>query len=423
MTFDVKKNVARMKLSKKRITIMVCATESYCYAINSQADSILMALDYAKIKADIIFVGDKSQGFLKAQEKFISSGHKVHLVIDKNFTNNEKNYDTHQQLTIAQMRQTAVVEALSFENKYALFFDSDVLPSHNSIKSMIDTLKFDSGYYSISFCPYLSQGGGDILGGFGDHKEAIYKNIHDNEKKFNPKIKRIEKKFNARAKKGKIINENWIKALNKAKEETQANGNVFDLNAKGYRKRGWFNWAYAGIGKGSIVPTDWSGMGCTMMNRKALTLCNWIGYEGKGTEDLYINHERWGLHGLKIGLVAHSPADHILRSVFVSGKMRKVLEKIYRLARAKKKIKKWWIDVLNNEAEKLEKAGKLKFVHAQIFHERDGEFKDHIRTKNKPFLTHEAGEKWEPENDGILINKLPNGNAFDIKQFVRIEKK
>ena len=34
--------------------------------------------------------------------------------------------------------------------------------------------------------------------------------------------------------------------------------------------------------RGSVVPTDWCGFGCTLMNKRALTAAHFDGYDGRG---------------------------------------------------------------------------------------------------------------------------------------------
>jgi hypothetical protein len=104
--------------------------------------------------------------------------------------------------------------------------------------------------------------------------------------------------------------------LKKIKDRIKSHGpagNVFELNAKGWRKRGWFDWAYPAIGLGAMVPTDWCGFGCTFMNRAAIAACDWSGYEGKGTEDLWVIWNHWHPNGIRIAALPHCPASHVIR--------------------------------------------------------------------------------------------------------------
>jgi hypothetical protein len=70
-------------------------------------------------------------------------------------------------------------------------------------------------------------------------------------------------------------------------------GNVFFCNSKKFRRRGWMDAAYPGLGIGAVVPSDWCGFGCTPMSKRALSLAQFDGYDGSGTEDLYMVWKRW----------------------------------------------------------------------------------------------------------------------------------
>jgi hypothetical protein len=90
-------------------------------------------------------------------------------------------------------------------------------------------------------------------------------------------------------------------------------GNVWECNSKfGWRRRGWLENAYPAIGVGAVVPSDWCGFGCTLMNHAALQLANFDGYDGQGTEDLYVVWRRWHPAGLRINVIPHCPCDHVI---------------------------------------------------------------------------------------------------------------
>ncbi len=82
----------------------------------------------------------------------------------------------------------------------------------------------------------------------------------------------------------------------------------------GWRRRGWLDHAYPGIGVGAMVPSDWCGFGCTLMGAKALALADFDGYEGQGTEDLFIIWNRWWPAGKRINVITHCPCDHVIWS-------------------------------------------------------------------------------------------------------------
>jgi len=48
------------------------------------------------------------------------------------------------------------------------------------------------------------------------------------------------------------------------------------------------------------------------MNPQALSLANFEGYDGQGTEDLYVVWRRWWPAGLRINCIPHCPCDHVM---------------------------------------------------------------------------------------------------------------
>ena len=92
-------------------------------------------------------------------------------------------------------------------------------------------------------------------------------------------------------------------------------GNIWEVIAKhGWHPRGWMDYAYPGIGKGAIVPSDWCGLGNTLLSKRALQLADFTGYLGHGTQDLFLCWRRWRPNGLRIACVPHIAADHVKKS-------------------------------------------------------------------------------------------------------------
>ena len=104
------------------------------------------------------------------------------------------------------------------------------------------------------------------------------------------------------------------------------------------------DYAYPGIGLGAIVPSDWCGLGCTLLSKRALALADFNGYEGLGTQDLFLCWHRWHQAGLRIACVPHVVCDHIKR-----------------------------------RGEGI--------VHHRAFHEQTGEFRGHLRQRAQPFVS------------------------------------
>jgi hypothetical protein len=110
------------------------------------------------------------------------------------------------------------------------------------------------------------------------------------------------------------------------------------------------DFAYPAIGRGSIVPSDWCGLGCTLLNQKALSLATFSGYDGRGTQDLYLCWHKWHPAGIRIACVPHTVCDHVKRS--------------------------------SDQNDK----SKEKIIHYRAYHEADGEFKNHLRVSQKDWI-------------------------------------
>ena len=74
------------------------------------------------------------------------------------------------------------------------------------------------------------------------------------------------------------------------------------------------------------------------------------GYDGRGTEDLFVCWHRWAPAGLRINVIPHCPCDHVI-----------------------------WEKKKGGEAS--------KFTHHIASHEQDGEYRGHLRVRQVPWLT------------------------------------
>lgn len=370
-------------MSKIKLGIYTASTLKHSYALKAQARALHSACVYANIHDPIIVLVTSDDVFfdeVKAEYENLFKEAKIILIKKEEFIDckKRKKYKNEVQLMIAQMRTIATKKLLSEGCNKVLSMDSDVIPKHNSIQCMIDMLNFDHGYYDVVQCPYPSQGGGAFLGGRGtksrqilpdflkkervipkkikskskELKEDLRKFLEDLQENKTPRSEELDKKIESKQKN--------IAELEKEFESYPPKGNVFSLNGKGWIKRGWFDYAYPAIGKGSVVPVDWVGFGCTMMSKKAAVLCDWTGYDGSGTEDLFIIWNRWFQYNLNIANIPHCPSDHIIR---------------------------------DRENDK-------KYIHIQTFHEEEGEHVWHLRQTPRPWYSQDCGEDYNPENIG-----------------------
>ncbi len=359
------------------IAITVCATKSYQYALPALLRAIQRNL-YQVLKNEdeplnthLILVGDADIQCFESEATKLMPDVKVH-VHTEDWTEGE-NYKKHAQLTIAQMRSKAfeLARSLNVDNCWSL--DSDVLPPDNALLCSMQMLSFDNGYYSIACCPYPSQGGGAFLTGHGTPTNPIMPDF-DLEEREVPEEKLKEwDELHERIKKEPEEPSHYREKFELQKQiekdcPPKYGGNIWKLNAEhGWKRRGWFDFAYPAIGRGAIVPTDWAGFGCTLMSSDALAAADFTGYVGDGTEDLFIIWKRWYPRRLLLCSIPHCPCDHIVRT---------------------------------GESKKL--------VHTFAYHEEHEATRGHLRREFRPWHQHTVGEVHDPENDGIPDSKQQN---------------
>lgn len=368
----------------KKIAITICATKGYAYAVRTQAVAIQSSiLEYCRVRKlenlelFIILVSDGCEKMIKLcslyEQLFGETDIKLQIkhIIFKDIDDDNKGYKSEAQKIIARLRTAAFINAKKINPDYCWSLDSDVIPKANALICMEDAILFDNEYYSVACCNYPSQGGGFFLCGRGTMHQPILKDIYPDEKRVNQKVtKRIKELTKKKEKlltnlKGKNVKEHYLKELkiishkielwNKyvEKRAVPISNNVFELNSKGWKKRGWFDFAYPAIGKGSMVPTDWCGFGCNLINKKALNYIDFHGYEGKGTEDLFIVWNRWFPNGIKLVALPHCPADHVIRE---------------------------------RHTKNMKPSEFKKYSYILTFHEPYGEFEGHLRQQKKEFI-------------------------------------
>lgn len=343
------------------ITISTYATKRYAYALPNFGRRLSAAITASNEPTGLVlFIGDQSDIIKSKSKDHVSdnlpSGWDFELLQLPIKDDKLRNYKEDAQLLIAQMQSKAMTRARQLRASIFWSIESDVLVPHNAMSISLDILNFDNGYYDIAMCSYPSQGGGAFLGGRGSYTQQIGEDFSEEERKLPKSL--IAKKKKHLAIKNK--DEAWIEKAKEIDDEIKKcppKGNVYDLNGKRWRARGWMEYAYPAIGKGCIVPTDWVGMGCTMMSEKALSMAHFDGYEGKGTQDLYLGWNRWKPHGLNMCVTTHAICDHVIRK-------------------------------RDGEEQLWE-----NFEIVNAYHEPEGEFIGHMRQRHSPLYTFEPGEK------------------------------
>jgi hypothetical protein len=339
-----------------KLVITVAATSSYCYAMKALAGRVTANLVAAGITEPglAIIAGDGSAKVKQAAEdwkKALPENWKIETLAVTKENGTDPNYKEAAQIIIAKLRTAAFNEARRIDPDFCWSLDSDTLPPANGLRCMLDMLRFDNGWYKISTCPYPND---TFLGGRGTPQHPIAEDFLDTERVLPEELK-VEiaaLKKEAAESKATEPSKEWIERRQKADEAIRKcppDGTIWEIIAKhGWRKRGWLEHAYPAIGIGAVVPSDWCGFGCTLMSREALALANFDGYDGKGTEDLYVVWRRWQPAGLRINVIPHCPCDHVI----------------------------WARKKGGDEKE---------FTLLRSFHEVDGEYQGHLRIQRLPW--------------------------------------
>lgn len=348
-----------------RILIATCATKSYTYALPAllravQRNCYRFSRLEKEVEISFLLVGDK-----ETCRQFDDSDLKRATGLQSSTYAGDwgehPNYKPKAQAVIAQMRSVMFEEARRQGADFFWSLDSDVLPPDNALLCSHQMLAFDGGYYSIAACPYPSQGGGSFLTGRGDHRNAIFCNWEMEELDIPEDLKAQWKELSEglaqekEREKAEALFEKRQELRKKIEQECppQHGGNIFKVTGEhGWKPRGWFDYCYPGIGRGSVVPVDWCGFGCTYCNRDAIATADFTGYQCGGTEDLFIIWNCWAPRGLRICSIPHCPCDHIIRQ----GEDRVI-------------------------------------AHERAYHEPDGPMVGHLRRHRIPFYQHIEGEQ------------------------------
>jgi hypothetical protein len=279
-----------------KITIFVTATHSYLYAIEPCLRRINAAIYHARnrrtIDSEIVILTDAEGKAMLADRR--------ETIIALPVKEGGEAYKEQAQILIATLQQRGLAYAVECGADLAWSVEADILVPFNALSCSLDMLEFDDGWYDVAFVTYPSQSGAAFLGGNGDPSHPIAQD-------WLPEERDLPEELREKLKGG--MTQELAEAINKCPPKA----NVFEANAKGWRRRGWLDNAHPGIGKGAVLPTDWTGMGCTLMSRKALAASAFDGYEGKGTQDLFLNWRRWHGEGIRMCVITHCVCEHVIR--------------------------------------------------------------------------------------------------------------
>jgi hypothetical protein len=348
------------------LAIIIAATSSFQYALRAQARAIRQNVGLAGLSSGhIILVTDEKPvaGLLELYRSILGGFEIHHLALDVK-ERPQKDYTRNSQLLIAQLYSAGFDKARLLGVDQVWTLEADVIPEANNLRCMRDMLNFDGGYYDVAFCPYLSAGGGAVMGGRGDSRTWIYPNEYEDERDLPDELK--AKLKDHRDKLQGQPSQAWIDEMRKLEEEARQcppkfGGNVFKLNGERWRKRGWLESAYPGVGKGAIVPSDWFPQGNNLYSRRAINLVDYTGYVGNGTQDLWLCHFRLAPNGLKFCVIPHAVSHHVSRKKNADGG---------------------------------------EFTMYYLYHEDQGDAVGHLRRREMPFYSHEPGESVAPPANG-----------------------
>jgi hypothetical protein len=268
-----------------------------------------------------------------------------------------KDYQVEAQMRIAALQGAAFAAARKIRASILWSVEADNLVPADALRVAEWTLQMPqadgSGYYDIAAVTYPN---GLFLGGNGSPQHPIAEDFTEKERRLPPRLARALEACRERLKdcKDQKIGEREGKRLGRLHERVKRcppDGNVFEVSGKhGWRRRGWMDFAYPGIGRGAIVPSDWCGLGCTLLSAKALALADFSGYDGRGTQDLFLCWHRWHPAGLRIACIPHTAADHVKRK------------------------------------GKDAPADAPDIIHHRAYHETEGEYRGHLRVRQQPWM-------------------------------------
>jgi len=302
-------------LHTKKIATVVVATKSYLDPLEVCFRRLKSAVDYAAKGIDHKLFVVTDQDSKKKVAKLSDAFEADILAID--LQESGEHYKKDRQILIATLQSVGFDAARNWGCDFLWSVEADVLVPHNALSVSLQMLEFDNGYYDVSFVTYPSQGGGSFLGGYGSYQHPIEEDFLENERKIPKRLLFLQKECLKRLGNLEEYDEkkehNRLNRIRERIKKCPPTGNVFELNAKKWRRRGWLDNSHPGVGRGAVIETDWTGLGCTLMSKRAAWLAHFDGYDGGGTQDLYLNWRKWHPEGLRFCCITHTVCDHVVR--------------------------------------------------------------------------------------------------------------
>lgn len=305
------------------IAVATAATRSYLHCWPQCVRAIAAAAAH-HAEAHFILATDESDEGRAAEEtarRELPEGWLVTALRLGGMGEDAKDYKRPAQLRVAALQGAAFAFARAKARASRLWsVESDNIVPADSLRVLEWALDMpDAGgqpHYDIAAATYPN---GLFLGGFGTPQNPIAEDFLESERDVPPRLARALAACRARlgdAKDPAVAERegNRMGRLNERLKKCPPQGNIWEVTAKhGWRRRGWLDFAYPGIGRGAVVPADWCGLGCTLLSKRALALADFCGYDGGGTQDLFLCWHRWHPAGLRIACVPHIACDHVKR--------------------------------------------------------------------------------------------------------------
>lgn len=341
------------------ITCVIPATSSYMYALGPCIRRVNAAIHHAKSRRDI-----SVRIVVVTDEKGASAAEMMNAdeVLTVDMPEGEIRYKEDAQLLIANLQQVGFTYAVDAGSDLLWSVESDVLVPYNALSCSLDMLEFDDEYYDVAFVTYPSQSGAMFLGGNGTPQNPIAEDFLLEEREVPDDLLKRHDEAKKSLESGTGKQEDYQAIMEEVKK-CSPKGNVFKLNGDRWRARGWLDNAYPAIGRGAVMPTDWTGLGCTLISRRAMCAASFDGYDGKGTQDLFLNWRRWFPNDMKMCVITHCVCEHVVTD------------------------------------------GTGKRVHAFAHHEVSGECKGHLRVQHRPFYRFDGTDRREASNTGVIESK------------------
>jgi len=300
-----------------KTVVFTAATKSYAYAFEACAKALARSLIGCGDEIHWVIATDKEETISAGARAYENFGFRKPIVLEGFEEREEAKYKEQSQLFIAKMQQACIDEAKKGDADIVFSVESDILVHPKAYHGLKWLLQYPvEPRYSIAAATYFN---GAFLCGRGTPQHQIAEDFTEEERQI-PKalaqrIRKNKEAFSLLAKSKKTPTEDQLKEAREIAEEIKKQpprGNVFSMNAKKWRKRGWLDVAYPGAAcQGAVLPSDWCGLGCTMWGRDVNEITNFTGYEGKGTQDLFLVWSKWHPHGKRIGCLVGAPAIHV----------------------------------------------------------------------------------------------------------------